>query len=58
MMISKIFVWSINSLLIFIVDRLSSKVIVVGAILASLTTLMFGLTSTPWIALVLSLLFD
>ncbi|MCT1471270.1 hypothetical protein [Staphylococcus hominis] len=57
MMISKIFVWSINSPLIFIVDRLSSKVIVVGAILASLTTLMFGLTSTPWIALVLSLLF-
>ena len=40
-----------------LVDRLSSKVIVVGAILASLTTLMFGLTSTPWMALVLSLLF-
>lgn len=58
MMISKIFVWSINSPLIFIVDRLSSKVIVVGAILASLTTLMFGLISTPWMSLVLSLLFD
>lgn len=40
-----------------LVDRLSSKVIVVGAILASLTTLIFGLTSTPWMALVLSLLF-
>ncbi|WP_432722093.1 MFS transporter [Staphylococcus equorum] len=40
-----------------LVDRLSSKVILVGALLASLTTLMFGLTSTPWMALVLSLLF-
>ncbi|WP_147641306.1 MFS transporter [Mammaliicoccus lentus] len=40
-----------------LVDRLSSKVIVGGALLSSLTTLMFGLTSTPWMALVISLLF-
>lgn len=40
-----------------LVDRLSSNVIVGGAFLSSLTTLMFGLTSTPWMALVISLLF-
>src|SRR5690606_8740175 len=36
---------------------LSSNVIVVGSFGASLTTLMFGLVSTPWIALVISLIF-
>lgn len=40
-----------------LVTRLSSVVIVVGAFGASLTTLMFGLVSTPWMALVISLLF-
>lgn len=40
-----------------LVTQLPSTVIVVGSFGASLTTLMFGLVSTPWIALVISLIF-
>lgn len=40
-----------------LVNRHLSIVIVVGAFLASLTTLIFGLISIPWMALVIAMLF-